>query len=244
MDLDTGRRMDSPMPVPSGFEVKKDRSLAFADLPWLKVCKKVPKVRKKRKKPPSSDGLFRKADASYSKHPVPYPRMSSGSNLLSNVRIAVRERDSGRRTGLLDKELERKLAAHLFNETWRLIEKPDRTPEEDVFMIHSAHASRYHWQSVGDSSHKAIGEWQISRVYSLLSLSDPALYHARLCLGICETQSVSAFLRGCAHEAMARAFSFTDKTSARLHHQAASELAVLVQDPEDRSILESDLRHG
>jgi hypothetical protein len=142
----------------------------------------------------------------------------------------------------LDKDLERKLAAHLFNETWRLIEKPDRTAEENILMIHSAHASRYHWQSVGDASHKAIGEWQISRVYSLLRLSDPALYHARVCLEICETQSLSSFLTGCAHEAMARALSFNDKTSARLHHQMASELAMLVQDPEDRGILECDLK--
>lgn len=142
----------------------------------------------------------------------------------------------------MDKDLERKLAAHLFNETWHLIEKPDRTAEENILMIHSAHASRYHWQSVGDSSHKAIGEWQISRVYSLLRLSDPALYHARVCLEICETQSFSPFLTGCAHEAMARALSFNDKTSARLHHQTASELAMLVQDPEDRGILECDLK--
>ena len=91
----------------------------------------------------------------------------------------MKERDSDRRAGLLDKELERELAAHLFNETWRLMEKPDRTAEEDVLMIHSAHASRHHWQSIGDSSHKAIGGWQISRVYSLLGLSDPALYHAK-----------------------------------------------------------------
>ena len=142
---------------------------------------------------------------------------------------------------MLDKELERELAAHLFNETWRLMEKPDRAAEEDVLMIHSAHASRLHWQSIGDSSHKAIGEWQISRVYSLLGLSDPALYHAKLCLEICETQSLSPFLTGCAHEAMARALSSTDKTSASLHHQAASELAMHVQDPEERGILESDL---
>jgi hypothetical protein len=161
---------------------------------------------------------------------------------VSSPRIAAKEPDLDRRTGLLDKELERKLAAHLFNQTWRLIEKPDRTAEEDVMMIHSAHASRYHWQSAGESSHIAIGEWQISRVYSLLKLSDPALYHARLCLEICETQSLSPFLTGCAHEAMARALNFTDKTSARLHHQTAYELAVLVQDPKDRSILESDLK--
>lgn len=143
---------------------------------------------------------------------------------------------------MLDKEQERKLAARLFNETWRLIEKPGRTAEENILMIHSAHASRYHWQSVGDYTHKAIGEWQISRVYSVLSLSDPALYHAKVCLEICEAQSLGPFLTGCAHEAMARALSPNDNTLAKLHHQAASQLALLVQDPEDRGILESDLK--
>jgi hypothetical protein len=41
---------------------------------------------------------------------------------------------------------------------------------------------------------------------------------------------------------MARALSSNDKTSARFHHQAASELAMLVQDSDDRGILESDLK--
>jgi hypothetical protein len=142
---------------------------------------------------------------------------------------------------LLDKELQRKLAAYLFNETWRLIEKSDRTVEESALMIHLAHASRYHWESVGDASNKAIGEWQISRVYILLALRESALYHANLCLQICESQSLSPFQKGCAHEAMARALSLKDKASARPHYEAALELASAIQDQEDRSILESDL---
>ena len=144
--------------------------------------------------------------------------------------------------GLLDKELERKLAAHLFNETWRLIEKPDRSAEESVLMIHSAHASRYHWESAGDASNRAIGEWQVSRVYSVLALPDPALYHATLCLQICEDESLSLFQKGCAHEAMARALSLNDKASARPHYQAAIELAAVIQDREERGTLESDLK--
>ena len=36
------------------------------------------------------------------------------------------------------------LAVDLFNYTWTLIEKPDRTAEDDA-MIHAAHASRHHW---------------------------------------------------------------------------------------------------
>jgi hypothetical protein len=142
---------------------------------------------------------------------------------------------------LPDKELQKKVAAHLFNKIWRLIEKPDRTAEESVLMIHSAHASRYHWELVGDFSNKAIGEWQVSRVYSLLRRDESAVYHARLRLEVTAAQSLNPFLKGCAHEAMARALSFSDKTSANLHFRAASRLAMLVENPEDRNILESDL---
>jgi hypothetical protein len=66
--------------------------------------------------------------------------------------------------GISDNETERKLAARLFNETWRLLDKTDRTAAEDTLMIYCAHASRYHWEAVGDASNRAIGEWQISRL--------------------------------------------------------------------------------
>jgi hypothetical protein len=31
-------------------------------------------------------------------------------------------------------------------------------------MILRAHASRFHWDNVGDDQNRAIGEWQCSRV--------------------------------------------------------------------------------
>jgi hypothetical protein len=142
---------------------------------------------------------------------------------------------------LLDREMERKLAARLFNETWRLLDKTDRTAEESTLMIHCAHASRFHWQAAGNASNHAIGEWQISRVYSVLALGEPALYHARLCLELCDAHSLRPFQKGCAHEAMARALSLSDKASAGLHYQAACDLVETVQDQEERDILQSDL---
>ena len=41
------------------------------------------------------------------------------------------------------------LGVDLFNKTWTLMEKDDRTREEDDEMIHCAHASAYHWLQVG-----------------------------------------------------------------------------------------------
>ena len=49
-------------------------------------------------------------------------------------------------------------------------------------MIHAAHASRYHWSKVGTNANLARGEWQVSRVYTVLDRAEPALYHAHRCL--------------------------------------------------------------
>src|SRR5436853_632320 len=81
-------------------------------------------------------------------------------------------------TSQSERQWHRKMAAELFNSTWRLIAKKRRTKDEDDRMIHMAHASRYHWSVVGGSKEAAIGEWQISHVYALLRRPEPALYHA------------------------------------------------------------------
>jgi hypothetical protein len=98
-----------------------------------------------------------------------------------------------------------------------------------------------HWELVGNAKNRAVGEWQIARVYSVLRFPQPALYHATMCLGIVENAEMTGFLRGCAHEAMARALSLTDPQSAAVHYNKAVEILVSVDDPEDAEILRSDL---
>jgi hypothetical protein len=142
---------------------------------------------------------------------------------------------------LLDPEEHRKLAAAFFNETWRLLNLVDRSAEQDAQMIHSAHASRMHWEFVGDSRNRAIGEWQVSRVYSVLGFPQPALYHATICLAITEHDGMKGFLMGCAHEGMARALALTDKQTAAVHYKNAVEILSSIDDPEDAEILRSDL---
>ena len=99
---------------------------------------------------------------------------------------------------------ERKLAASLFNHVWDLMEKKNRTIEENDRMIHAAHASRYHWAN-GEPVNLARGEWQVSRVYSIQGRSEPALYHARRSLQICKDNRIGDFDLAFAYEAIARA---------------------------------------
>ena len=142
---------------------------------------------------------------------------------------------------LIEPEHHRKLAASFFNETWRLLNLTERTDEQDVQMIHCAHASRMHWELVGNSRNRAVGEWQVARVYSILQFPQPALYHATQCLKLVENSGMKDFLLGCAHEGMARALALTDKQAAIVHYNKAKEILRSIDDPEDSEILRADL---
>ena len=144
----------------------------------------------------------------------------------------------------LDPATRRKLAADLFYHTWTLLERTDRTPEQVDEMIHSAHASRYHWGEAPD--HEAVnlarGEWQCSRVYAVLGRAEPALWHARRCLEINEAAGNADWDIASAYEAMARASlvagylaegaTWKDKAVAALDG---------IADPDDREIVEGDI---
>src|SRR5437879_3844957 len=106
-------------------------------------------------------------------------------------------------TSKADADWHRKMAAHLFNSTWTLIEKKRRTKEERDTMIHMAHASRYHWGVVGGPKELAIGEWQISHVYAVVGRPEPSLFHAQRCLEICEAHKIGDFPLAYAYEALA-----------------------------------------
>jgi len=137
----------------------------------------------------------------------------------------------------------RKLAAELFNHTWTLMEKKDRTLEENDEMIHEAHASRFHWGKVGKTFNLARGEWQISRVYSILGMSSPALYHAQRCLDYSSKGDVEDFDFPFAYEALARASAVAGKKRDRARYlKLASTLGAKIRDPHDRKLLFDDLK--
>lgn len=137
---------------------------------------------------------------------------------------------------------ERALASKLFNDTWALLSKEARTPEEDERMIHMAHASRFHWDAVGDDQNRAIGEWQCSRVYATLGHPQPALYHAQRCLHYANRPGSEVWLQASAYEGLARAQAVAgDYEAARDSRSRAVALIETVVDPEDRSIVLADI---
>ncbi|HEY3867094.1 MAG TPA: hypothetical protein VGM10_02035 [Actinocrinis sp.] len=139
---------------------------------------------------------------------------------------------------------ERLLGAQLFNETWRLLGKEGRSRDDDDRMIHTAHASRYHWgqASSGTPAHLARGEWQISRVYAVLGRSEPALHHARRVLDLCRENGIGDWDLAFAYEALARAYAVAgDADAARAATDQALAAAEDIAEDEDRDLLLADL---
>ncbi len=143
---------------------------------------------------------------------------------------------------VIDHEGERRLAGQLFNGVWLLLEKEDRTEDDDDRMLHMAHASRYHWGEVGSAENIARGEWQCSRVYAVLRRAEPSLHHAQRVLQVCQAGGLGDFDLAFAYEALARAHAVGgDKEQARSMIERAVAATEEISDDEDRRIVLADL---
>jgi hypothetical protein len=120
-------------------------------------------------------------------------------------------------------DIQRKMAAEFATRVWSLLEREDRSTEEDDTMLHAAHASRFLWDVV------------LGRV-------DAASYHARRCLELCDEYGLGDFDRGYACEALARAAALAgdEVESARWQHEGRVH-ADRLPESEGRRLLESDL---
>lgn len=141
-----------------------------------------------------------------------------------------------------EQEAHKYFGVSLNNLVWKLLEKQDRTPEEDDKMIKAAYSSCYHWGEVGTPVNQARGEWMISHVYAVLNQAAPALYHARRCLEICQDNNFSDFDLGYAYEAMGRALAAQGDINEAQHYRNLAQLQTpQVKNKEDREIYEKDL---
>ena len=142
-----------------------------------------------------------------------------------------------------EQQKHKKFAVDLFNLTWELLDKSGRTQAENDTMLHAAHASRYHWEQVGTAVNLARGEWQVSRVYSVLERPEPALYHARRSLEICQQNNIQDFDLAFAYEALARAFSVSGDLNKSRHFLASAiKAGEAIIDEGDREVFFSEVK--
>ena len=137
----------------------------------------------------------------------------------------------------------RKMAIQLFNYVWSLMEKADRSPAEDDTLLNAAHASRYHWGEVGTAVNLVRGDWQISRVYSVLKRPEPARYHALRCLEVCQANGIGDFDLAYAYEALARSCDLAGEREAAQTYLAQAEAAgQQITEADDRELFDKDMQ--
>lgn len=136
----------------------------------------------------------------------------------------------------------RKQAVDNFNATWDMIDKKDRTIEDNRSMITTAHASYFHWKLIGTPLEAARGEWQISRVYSLLEMAESALFHGNNSLKLCTDNDIKDFDLAFGYEAVARGYMVSQEEELMIKYiDLAKEAAKAIEKKEDRDYFLSEL---
>lgn len=139
----------------------------------------------------------------------------------------------------------KQMGIDLFNSTWDLIDLKDRTKEQDMEMIHSAHASAYHWLKAGGTKvNEARSQWQISRVYTLVNMGEAALFHGLASLNICIENEIGDFDLAFGYEAVARAYeTLENKEKVREYKQLALEACEKIASVQDREYAISEIEN-
>ena len=138
--------------------------------------------------------------------------------------------------------------AKQFNgKTWDLLDKQERTQEENELLVDYAHASLAHWRVAGTGVHLQRGTWMLARVNTVLGNEQMALQHAGRCLELTDQHKtlLSDFDFAFANECMARAQALAgNRAEAQKYIELADKAGSVIQDEEDRQIFIDDFNGG
>ena len=135
-------------------------------------------------------------------------------------------------------------SAQCFNAAWDLMEKSQRTTEEDEQMLRLSLASHWHWTQRNDYTAKtqSIAHWQTARIYALLGQADNARRYAQLCLQASQNQGVAPLYLAYAYEALARAEAIArNKQEMNLYLDEAHQVANKIAESNSKQQLLDDL---
>lgn len=136
----------------------------------------------------------------------------------------------------------RTFAPMAFNQTWELLDANGLTREDEEQMLAAAFAQRYHWYEVGSDRNRAIADWQVSRVAVVLGYADLARRFGERSLEIAVEYALDPFVKGFAHEAIARAAAEVDDVETFTEHLELARAALAeIEDDEEREVLQADL---
>ena len=146
-----------------------------------------------------------------------------------------------------ESEAQLHFAKQFYNKTWKLLDKQERTQEENELLVDYAHASLAHWRVAGTGVNLQRGAWMLARVNTVLGNTQLALQCAQRCLELTEQykEQLSDFDFAFAYECVARAHALAgNQAEAQKYVDMADQAGAAIRDEEDRQIFFDDFNCG
>lgn len=127
------------------------------------------------------------------------------------------------------------------NGTWDLLEKADRTREDDRNLVHIAHTSAFHWVKVGNETNVARAACMVANAHAAVGDGHAALRHGKHCVELTEAHpdKMTDWDLAFAYDALARATKVAGETKKAADLKTkARELGDAIADPGDKSIFD------
>jgi hypothetical protein len=133
-------------------------------------------------------------------------------------------------------------AKRAFNTAWDLVDRAERDAADDAAMLLAAFGSRYLWDDVGGDEQRAIGDWQVAHVASLLGEAGLARRFAASCLERVEANGWTDWRLASALEGMSRAHAAAGDTAGRdAFAERCRGVLATIDDAEDRDLIAGQL---
>lgn len=123
------------------------------------------------------------------------------------------------------------------NLAWDLCGLRERSTQQADEMLNAAHASAYHWATIGTDLHQARSKMLLGHVYAALGRGKDALRYAQQSYDYLAAHEPPDWELAFAHAILAHAaFAAQDSELHQKHYARAEELGQVISDPEDKEI--------
>jgi hypothetical protein len=142
----------------------------------------------------------------------------------------------------VDLEDHRRTAGETFNRCWELLEKANRTDEDNRELLTLAFVSRYHWSCVGAEEQMIMGDWMVSRAAAAIGEAHLAVRFAQRAYDRAQEADVPDWLGASVCEGLARAHVANGDLALRNQwYEAAVDLVERIEDHESKSLIADQL---
>jgi hypothetical protein len=134
------------------------------------------------------------------------------------------------------------LASQLFNRCWELLERDERSEDDNVELLTSALTSRFHWLNAGGTEQWIIADWMVARAAGATGSPGAALRFAIRAYEAARASGSPDWLVASSAEGVARAYAVAGNVEEFTNWAAlAGRLAEVIVDAENRTLIESQL---